>query len=63
MVTIVGKDNSITKECTCKNCGARLQYTPSEETRDYSTDYTGSKYYYSYIVCPSCGHKVTTKWN
>lgn len=61
MVTIVGKDNSVTKECTCKNCGTRLQYTPSEELRDFSTDYTGGKDYYSYIRCPACGQPVVTK--
>lgn len=61
MVTIVGKDNSAVKEITCQKCATRLQYTLSEERKDYSTDYTGSKDTYSYILCPSCGNQVVTK--
>lgn len=61
MPKIIGQDSGAVKEITCRNCSARLQYTPSEERRDYSTDYTGGKDYYSYILCPGCGGKVITK--
>jgi DNA-directed RNA polymerase subunit RPC12/RpoP len=60
-VKIVGQDNSVVKEITCRNCGARLQYTPSDEKRDYTSDYLGGKDYYNYIRCVGCGKKVTTR--
>lgn len=61
MPTIVGKDNSVVKRTTCRNCSSVLEYTPSEEQRDYSTDYTGGKDYYSYVMCPCGGKQVVTK--
>lgn len=61
MPTIVGKDNSVVKRVTCRNCSSVLEYTPAEEQRDYTSDYTGSKDYYSYVLCPCCGKQVVTK--
>lgn len=60
-IEIVGKDSGAYKEITCRNCATRLKYTPSDEQRDCSTDYTGGKDYYSYIKCPCCWKQVTTK--
>lgn len=61
MPKIIGQDSGAVKEITCRHCAARLQYTPSEENRDYSTDYLGDKDYFSYVYCPGCGGRVKTK--
>ena len=61
MVAIVGTDAGKIKEVVCHNCASCLQYTPSEEKKDYSTDYTGGKDYFRYIKCPSCNKKVVTR--
>jgi len=60
-IKIIGEDSSVTKEITCRKCGSRLQYTPNDEQRDYSSDYTGSKDYYHYVSCPKCANKVVTR--
>lgn len=61
MIAIVGKDSSVVKRVTCRNCSSVLEYTPAEEQRDYTSDYLGYRDYYSYIVCPCCGKQAKTK--
>lgn len=61
MVSIVGKDESAVKQVTCLSCASILRYTPSEEKRDYTSDYTGGTDYYNYITCPCCAKRVTTR--
>lgn len=61
MPTIVGKDDQAKKRITCRNCASVLEYVPAEERRDYSTDYTGGKDYFSYVICPCCGKQVVTR--
>jgi ribosomal protein S27E len=51
-------DKSVTKEVICKNCGSTLEYTPSDVTQDYYTDYTGGKEYYHFIKCPTCHNEA-----
>lgn len=62
-ITVVKKEPhpSVVKEIICKNCGCTLQYTPNDELRDYHSDYTGGRDYYSYIDCPECANRVITK--
>ena len=60
-INIVGKDPSVVKRVTCRNCGSILEYTPVDEKKDYSSDYTGGRDTYSYISCPCCGKQVITK--
>lgn len=61
MVTIVGKSPEHVKECTCRNCSTRLQYTKSEVQYYDDKDWTGSSDRVYFIRCPSCGNKVTVK--
>lgn len=61
MATIVGKDQSMTKRVTCRNCASIIEYNLVEEQRGYTSDYLGDKDYYSYIPCPCCGKQVKTK--
>lgn len=58
MVTIVGKSQEHIKECTCRNCSTRLQYTLSEVQSHYYRDYDGSGDTDYFIICPSCAKKV-----
>lgn len=59
MAKIVGKDDSVVKRVTCRNCASILEYVPCEVRENYSTDYTGDKDYYKYILCPCCGKQAT----
>lgn len=59
MATIVGKDSSIAKRCTCRHCAAIIEYLPLDVVQDWSTDYTGGRDEYSYVKCPGCNHQVT----
>ena len=61
MIEIIGKDTTILKRVTCKNCTSVLQYSNVDVKKDYSTDYTGGRDYYSYVQCPCCGNKVVTR--
>lgn len=61
VIKVVGNDPSVVKRVTCFNCSAVLEYTPNDEQKDYTSDYTGGKDYYHYIVCPCCSKQVTTR--
>ena len=63
MVKIVNKEphSSVVKEKVCGNCGVTLEYVPLDVKEDYSTDYTGGKDYYNYIICPNCNKRVKVK--
>lgn len=60
MVKIIDEtpDPSVVRRVICGGCGRRLEYTPIEVHRDYSTDYTGCKDYYNFINCPGCHNQV-----
>ncbi len=63
MIKIIGKDASQVKQITCRTCASILEYVLADLKQDYSTDYTGSKDYYTYIDCPCCQKQVVTKYN
>jgi RNase P subunit RPR2 len=58
MPEIIGKNEAAYKFATCKQCASLLKYTFSERRQDFDTDYTGSRDYYAYILCPCCGKQV-----
>jgi hypothetical protein len=61
MVEIVGKDLSVVKICTCRNCGSILRYG-NQDLRKYSgTDYSGGPDGREWIICPGCGEDVTIR--
>jgi hypothetical protein len=62
MVTVLNPKPhaSVLKTCVCRNCGAELQYTPSEVQRGVDSDYAGGRDPYTYIVCPQCTKEVRT---
>lgn len=63
MVVVINSkpDASVVKEIICKNCGVTLQYVLADVKRGETSDYTGDKDYYYYIICPPCGHKLHVK--
>jgi RNase P subunit RPR2 len=61
MVQIVGKDQSVYKRITCRNCATILEYTPSEVKKHVTKDYGGGTDVTEYIQCPNCGKDVTVR--
>ena len=55
MVRIVEEkpDPSVVKQVVCGNCGRKLEYVPADKQRGTTSDY-----YYNFITCPGCKHKV-----
>lgn len=61
MVQVVGIDESMIRECTCKNCSRRLRYTNSEVQERRTKDYTGCVDLDYVIVCPVCMNNIPVK--
>lgn len=57
-ITVVGKNPAMVKRCTCRNCASDLEYTVADTRCDYSTDYTGGRENYRYLICPACSARV-----
>ncbi len=58
MVTVVGRDESVVKRCTCKSCASILEYKLTEVKEYHGTDYSGGSDGQEWIKCPNCGSKV-----
>lgn len=54
MAIVVGKDESMYKRVTCRNCASIVQYAPNDVKPRITTDYTGSKDMHHEVVCPCC---------
>jgi RNase P subunit RPR2 len=61
MVQIVGKDQSVYKRITCRNCATILEYTPNEVQKRVTKDYGGGTDVTEYIQCPNCAKDVTVR--
>lgn len=65
MPTVVGRDKSVYKRSTCKNCGSINEYTPNEvctlwESRNYSGGSAGAEGF----NCAGCGKAIIVRsWN
>ena len=60
MVKVISTDpaKSVVKEIVCRNCGATLEYVPSEVLRRDGTDYGGGPDGEEWVNCPNCGKKA-----
>lgn len=58
MVTIVGKDDTKKLKATCHYCGSMLEFFEKDLIVKIESDYTGSKDYVKYVLCPECGNHV-----
>lgn len=54
MPKIIGYDQSLMKHCTCKSCGAILEYSPDEVAQRTYTDISGCSEFYYTIDCANC---------
>lgn len=63
MATVVGWDKSVTKKCTCRNCGAIVEYLKAEIQEYHGKDYSGGPDGRTWIVCPNCSDTIIlTSW-
>jgi RNase P subunit RPR2 len=58
MINIVGKDTSLIKRVTCKNCASILEYLPIDLKEKTNSDYDGGRYTIKCITCPSCYSQI-----
>ena len=61
MVSVVGKDNSLVRRATCRNCSSVLEYLPIDVQKQNGCDYDGSRYTQEYVMCPCCSVEVVTR--
>lgn len=52
MAKVIGFDQKVMKQFTCRNCGAIVEYAPSEDT---FTDRTDEGCNIRGLNCPNCG--------
>ena len=58
MVKVLGKDESLFKRVSCRECASILEYT-EHEVKSYSgTDYSGGPDGMEWVDCPNCGKKA-----
>lgn len=58
MATVVGYDESAKLRCTCRNCGAIVEYVPNDIQSAKVYDYGGGCDVVYYIKCPGCGKDI-----
>lgn len=61
MIEVVGKDESLKKQVTCRNCASVLKYMPCDVKKEVHHDYSGGIDTYHYIKCPDCSQRVTVR--
>jgi len=59
MIKVIGKDDSVVKRVTCRNCSSILEYTPYDTQKRIHKDISGCTDIDTYIVCPTCMYEVT----
>lgn len=58
MPTIIGYDKSVKLRCTCRKCGAIVEYLPKDVKSATVCDYSGGRDVVYYITCPGCGEDI-----
>lgn len=58
MIKIIGEDGQHVKQCSCKKCAAKLEYTLSEVQERKVSDYTGGVDIVGYLTCPRCSAEI-----
>lgn len=62
MPKIVGQDQSVVKQKTCKHCGAINEYLPKEERVLYTgRDISGCAEVDYGFTCAGCGENIITR--
>lgn len=61
MAEVIGKDERVSRECSCSGCGAKVRYYKND-TRTYTkSDYGGGSDTYYEISCPGCGKDISVR--
>ena len=47
-------DPSVVKTIVCRNCGAKLEYTPNDVKIYHGHDYSGGSSGSEWLDCPNC---------
>lgn len=58
MAKIVGRDETVVKRVTCRECATILEYTPNEVKEEHGTDYGGGPDGREWVDCPNCGRRA-----
>lgn len=58
MATIVGKEPREVRRCTCRNCASIIEYTQSETTTRWVSDYGGDREQIRELICPGCHNRI-----
>jgi len=62
MATIIGKEPREIRRCSCRNCASIIEYTLSETTTRWVSDYSGDRETIRELRCPGCGNNVEVKY-
>lgn len=57
-VRIIGEAPLHVKQCTCRKCAAKLEYTLADCKVGKQYDYTGPDGSAYILTCPRCGHQI-----
>jgi hypothetical protein len=58
MATILGKEPREVRRCTCRNCASIIEYTLSETTTRWVSDYSGDREQIRELQCPGCSSRI-----
>lgn len=61
MPKVIGKDEKLAKQVTCKHCASILEYYPNERYSRSYKDISQCTDTYHYITCPACSSEVLVK--
>jgi hypothetical protein len=61
MAHVIGESKEFVKQCTCRNCGAVIEYNQHEVKEKHGFDYSGGADGKQWIDCPRCSKEVILK--
>ena len=60
-IKIVGVDDKMVRQVTCRNCGTVLEYLPVDVEKITVMDYTGCADTEFFITCPQCKGRALSR--
>jgi len=62
MIEVIGKDQSVYKQVTCRECASILRYTNTDTTTRKWTDISGVSETIRELRCPTCSNMVEVRY-